>query len=154
MAENFKLLESEKVNLDNFLEFVNKEASAEDKQFLDELLKLIGEEQLENRARAYYGNSSLIATVKRIYRNAIEAEKVDAERKPGYQERDQENLVNRIKSLDYSFDARVDKEIFLDRLKNYANIDNSYRRPVYSELLGLENDFEETKNIVEEIYSS
>jgi hypothetical protein len=153
-AENFKLLESEKENWDNFLEFVNEEASAEDKQYLDELLKLIGEEQLENRARAYYGNSSLIATVKRIYRNAIEAEKVDAERKPGYQERDQENLVNRIKSLDYSFDARVDKEIFLDRLKNYANIDNSYRRPIYSELLGLDGDFAETKNTVEEIYST
>ena len=153
-AENFKLLESEKENWDNFLEFVNKEASAEDKQYLEELLKLIGEEQLENRARAYYGNSSLIANVKRIYRNAIEAEKVDAERKPGYQERDQENLLNRIKSLDYSFDARVDKEIFLDRLKNYANIDNSYRRPIYSELLGLDGDFAETKNTVEEIYST
>ena len=117
-------------------------------------MKLVGEEQLESRARTYYGNSTLIATVKRIYRNAVEAEKVDSERKPGYQERDQENLVNRIKSLNYSFDARVDKEIFLDRLKNYANIDNSYRRPVYSELLGLESDIEETKNIVEEIYSS
>ena len=153
-AENFKLLESEKKNWDNFLRFVDKEASNEDKQYLEELLKLIGEEQLENRARAYYGNSSLITTVKRIYRNAIEAEKVDSERKPGYQERDQENLVNRIKSLDYSFDARVDKEIFIDRLKNYANIDNSFRRPVYSELLGLDSDFEETKNIVDEIYSS
>jgi hypothetical protein len=153
-AKNFKLLESEKENWNNFLRFVDKEASSEDKQYLEELLKLVDEEQLESRARSYYGNSTLIATVKRIYRNAIEAEKVDSERKPGYQERDQENLVNRIKSLNYSFDARVDKEIFLDRLKNYANIDNSYRRPVYSELLGLDGDFVETKNIVEEIYSS
>lgn len=153
-AKNFKLLESEKENWNNFLRFVDKEASSEDKQYLEELLKLFGEEQLESRARSYYGNSTLIATVKRIYRNAIEAEKADSERKPGYQERDQENLVNRIKSLNYSFDARVDKEIFLDRLKNYANIDNSYRRPVYSELLSLDSDFEETKNIVEEIYSS
>ena len=79
--------------------FVDKEASSEDKHYLEELLKLIGEEQLENKARSYYGNSTLIATVKRIYRNAIEAKKIDSERKPGYQERDQENLVNRIKSL-------------------------------------------------------
>ena len=153
-AKNFKLLESEKENWNNFLRFVDKEASSEDKQYLEELLKLVGEEQLESRARTYYGNSTLIATVKRIYRNAVEAKKVDSERKPGYQERDQENLVNRIKSLNYSFDARVDKEIFLDRLKNYANIDNSYRRPIYSELLGLDSDFVETKNIVGEIYSS
>ena len=153
-AKNFKLLETEKENWNNFLGFVDKEASSADKQYLEELLRLVGEEQLESRAETYYGNSTLIATVKRIYRNAVEAEKVDSERKPGYQERDQENLVNRIKSLNYSFDARVDKEIFLDRLKNYANIDNSYRRPLYSELLGLESDFEETKNIVEEIYSS
>ena len=153
-AKNFKLLESEKENWNNFLRFVDKEVSSEDKQYLEELLKLISEEQLESRSRSYYGNSTLIATVKRIYRNAVEAKKVDSQRKPGYQERDQENLVNRVKSLNYSFDARVDKEIFLDRLKNYANIDNSYRRPVYSELLGLDSNFAETKNIVGEIYSS
>ena len=128
----------EKIGI-TFFGFVDKEASFEDKQYLEELLKLVGEEQLESRARSYYGNSTLIANVKRIYRNAVEAEKIDSERKPGYQERDQENLMNRIKSLNYSFDARVDKEIFLDRLKNYANIDNSYRRPVYAELLGLDS---------------
>ena len=82
-AKNFKLLESEKENWNNFLRFVDKEASSEDKQYLEELLKLIGEEQLESRARSYYGNSTLIATVKRIYRNAVEAKKIDSERKPG-----------------------------------------------------------------------
>ena len=86
-AKNFKLLEIEKENWNNFLRFVDKEASSEDKQYLEELLKLVGEEQLESRARSYYGNSTLIATVKRLYRNAVEAEKVDSERKPRYQER-------------------------------------------------------------------
>ena len=153
-AKNFKLLESEKVNWNNFLEYVEEAASIDDKKYLEALLKLINEEQLEAPARAYYGNSTLIAQVKRIYRNAVERKKVDSDRKPGFQERDQENLVNRIKSLDYSFDARIDKEIFIDRLKNYADIDKLYRRPTYSKLLNLDGDFEESKNIVEEIYST
>jgi hypothetical protein len=153
-AKNFKLLESEKVNWNNFLEYVEEAASIDDKKYLEELLKLINEEQLEAPARAYYGNSTLIAQAKRIYRNAVERKKVDSDRKPGFQERDQENLVNRIKSLDYSFDARIDKEIFIDRLKNYAYIDKLYRRPTYSKLLNLDGDFEESKNIVEEIYST
>lgn len=153
-AENFKLLESEKYNWDNFLKYVEESASVDDKKYLEELLKLIDEEQLENRARAYYGNSTLIAQAKRIYRNAVESKKIDSDRKPGFQQRDQENIVNRIKSLNYSFDARIDKEIFIDRLKNYANIEKSYRRPVYSELLNLDGNFEESKNIVEEIYST
>ena len=153
-AKNFKLLESEKVNWNNFLEYVEEAASIDDKKYLEELLKLINEEQLETPARAYYGNSTLIAQAKRIYRNAVERKKVDSDRKPGFQERDQENLVNRIKSLDYSFDARIDKEIFIDRLKNYAYIDKLYRRPTYSKLLNLDGDFEESKNIVEEIYST
>lgn len=153
-AKDFKLLESEKVNWNNFLEFVEEDASIDDKKYLEALLELIDEEQLETPARAYYGNSTLISQAKRIYRNAVERKKVDSDRKPGFQERDQENLVNRIKSLDYSFDARIDKEIFIDRLKNYADIDKLYRRPIYSKLLNLDGDFEESKNIVEEIYST
>ena len=94
-AKNFKLLESEKVNWNNFLEYVEEAASIDDKKYLEELLKLINEEQLETPARAYYGNSTLIAQAKRIYRNAVERKKVDSDRKPGFQERDQEKTRGR-----------------------------------------------------------
>ena len=153
-AENFKLLISEESNWKSFLKFVEKEASKTEKDYLDALLNLVDEEQKESLARSYYGNSVLISQAKRLYRNAVEKEKIDSERKPGYQERDQEGIMNRIKSLDYSFDLKVDKAIFTDRLSVYSKIDSSLRRPIYSELLKLDGNLNKTNQAVDEIYSS
>ena len=141
-AENFKLLITEESNWKSFLKFVEKEASKNEKDYLDALLNLVDEQQKESLARSYYGNSVLISQAKRLYRNAVEKEKIDSERKPGYQERDQERIMNRIKSLDYSFDLKVDKAIFTDRLSVYAKIEPSLRRPTYSKLLKLDSGLE------------
>ena len=115
---------------------------------------MVDEQQKESLARSYYGNSVLISQAKRLYRNAVEKEKIDSERKPGYQERDQEKIMNRIKSLDYSFDLKVDKAIFTDRLSVYAKIEPSLRRPTYSKLLKLDSGLNEMNQAVDEIYSS
>ena len=153
-ANNFKLIESEKIKWRNFLDFVEKDASETDKNYLSELLNLIDEDQQKSLARSYYGNSALISQAKRIYRNAVEREKIDAERKPGYQDRDQERIINRIKSLDYSFDPRVDRAIFKDRLIVYSGFDSSLRRATYSKLLRLDESKEIILSKVDEIYST
>ena len=153
-ANNFKLIESEKIKWRNFLDFVEKDASETDKNYLSELLNLIDEDQQKSLARSYYGNSALISQAKRIYRNAVEREKIDAERKPGYQDRDQERIINRIKSLDYSFDPRVDRAIFEDRLIVYSGFDSSLRRAIYSKLLKLDEPKEIILSKVNEIYST
>ena len=153
-ANNFKLIESEKIKWRNFLDFVEKDASETDKNYLSELLNLIDEDQQKSLARSYYGNSALISQAKRIYRNAVEREKIDAERKPGYQDRDQERIINRIKSLDYSFDPRVDRAIFEDRLIVYSGFDSSLRRATYSKLLRLDESKEIIISKVDEIYST
>ena len=153
-ADNFRLLISEESNWNSFLEFVEKEASKTEKDYLDALLNLIKEQQKESLARSYYGNSVLISQAKRLYRNAVEKEKIDSERKPGYQERDQEGIMNRIKSLDYSFDLKIDKLIFKDRLSVYSKIEPSLRRPIYSELLKLNSGLSKMNQAIDEIYSS
>ncbi len=153
-ANNFKLIESEKIKWRNFLDFVEKDASETDKNYLSELLNLINEDQQKSLARSYYGNSALISQAKRIYRNAVEREKIDSERKPGYQDRDQERIINRIKSLDYSFDPRVDRAIFKDRLIVYSGFDSSLRRATYSKLLSLDESKEIILSKVDEIYST
>ena len=153
-ANNFKLIESEKIKWRNFLDFVEKDASETDKNYLSELLNLIDEDQQKSLARSYYGNSALISQAKRIYRNAVEREKIDAERKPGYQDRAQERIINRIKSLDYSFDPRVDRAIFEDRLIVYSGFDSSLRRATYSKLLRLDESKEIILSKVDEIYST
>ena len=153
-ANNFKLLTTEKIKWNKFLDFVDDKASDIDKNYLNELFNLINEDQEKAIAARYYGNSSLISQAKIIYRNAVEKEKIDAERKPGYQDRDQERIINRIKSLDFSFDSRVDKAIFKDRLMAYAAIDSSLRRSTYSRLLKLDESSELAQSKVDEIYST
>ena len=153
-AENFKLLESEEINWINFIDFVENSASETDKAYLNELLALIDQEQKKNIARSYFGNSSLISQAQRIYRNAVERESIDSERKSGYQERDQERIANRIKALDYSYDHEVDRVIFLDRLMTYKNFDKSYRRATYSKLLRLDENEEVVTQRVNEIYKT
>ena len=153
-AKNFNLLEIEKENWEQFLKFVNSNGSKIELSLLEELLDLIDESLNENLARRYYGNSTLISMAQRIYRNAVEQGKPDQERKQGYQERDQERIRNGIKRMDYSFDGRVDKAIFLDRLSSYSNFDAKLRRPDYSKNLLLDDNFELTKKKVSELYSS
>ena len=153
-AENFKLLESEEINWINFIGFVESSASETDKAYLNELLVLIDQEQKKNIARSYFGNSALISQAQRIYRNAVERESIDSERKSGYQERDQEGIANRIKALDYAYDHEVDRVIFLDRLMTYKNFDKSYRRATYSKLLRLDENEEVVTQRVNEIYKT
>lgn len=153
-AENFKLLESEEINWINFIGFVESSANETDKAYLNELLALIDQEQKKNIARSYFGNSALISQAQRIYRNAVERESIDSERKSGYQERDQEGIANRIKALDYSYDHEVDRVIFLDRLMTYKNFDKSYRRGTYSKLLRLDENEEVVTQRVNEIYKT
>ena len=153
-AKNFNLLEMEKENWEQFLKFANSNGSKTELSLLEELLDLIDESLDENLARRYYGNSTLISMAQRIYRNAVEQGKPDQERKQGYQERDQERIRNGIKRMDYSFDSRVDKAIFLDRLSSYSNFDAKLRRPDYSKNLLLDDNFELTKKKVSELYSS
>ena len=153
-AKNFKLIESENIKWQNFLDYVENKSSKTDKSFFYELIDLIDQEQQKAISRRYYGSSSLISQAKRIYRNAFEREKADSERKPGYQERDQERITNRIKRLDYSFDYRVDQAIFLDRLLTYKTFDASLRRPTYSNLLGLDKSEKIILSKVDEIYST
>ena len=153
-AKNFNLLEIEKENWKQFLKFANSNGSKNELSLLEELLGLIDESLNENLARRYYGNSTLISMAQRIYRNAVEQGKPDQERKQGYQERDQERIRNGIKRMDYSFDSRVDKAIFLDRLISYSNFEAKLRRPDYSKNLLLDDDFELTKKKVSELYSS
>ena len=153
-AKNFNLLETERENWEEFLKFVDSNGSKSEFKLFKELLDLIDASLDENLARRYYGNSNLISMAQRLYRNAVEQEKSDSERKQGYQERDQERINNAIKRMDYSFDSRVDEAIFIDRLKNYRDLRKDLRRPDYSKNLLLDNNFEVTKKKVSSIYSS
>ena len=63
----------------------------------------------------------LTGTAMRLYRNAIEQDKPDAEREPGYQERDAARIRGGMEALDKRFDPAVDKALTALRLQRYAS---------------------------------
>ncbi len=101
-----------------------------------------------------FGGSTLIDFAYYLIRNSEERAKADNLRKSGFQERDQTNIKNRIKHLNNSFNIRVDRELFLANLNQYKTFNSELRRPVYSELLGLNEGTETMLSKVSEIYST
>src|SRR5690606_6567197 len=74
---------------------------------------LAADEATRERDRWFPGVASggLTGTAVRLYRNAIEQARPDAERESGYQERDAARLEGGMKSMDKRYDANVDKAL-------------------------------------------
>ena len=152
-AKNFNLLKQEKQNWNKFLEFIETNGSSIEQDALDTLLEITNEVNSESVTNLYYGGSTLLSTAASLYRHAYEKTKPNNEREPGYQERDYERLVNRMRSMEYRFDAEVDKGIFLFRLNRYREVDSKDRRAVFSSALRLDESYEDTTNVVDAMYS-
>ena len=153
-AKNFNVLQREKENWAQFEKFVVANASSSDKAYLEELLAIVDKDIANTEPNRYFGGSTLIDYAYYLIRNAEESLKQDDMRKSGFQERDQSNIKNRIKYLDNSFNIRVDKQLFLANLEKYRTFDSDLRRPIYSELLSLDDAKEATLDKVDTIYST
>ena len=153
-AKNFNVLEREKENWAQFQKFVEANASSQDKVYLDELLAIVDKDIANSEPNRYFGGSTLIDFAYYLMRNAEESLKQDDLRKSGFQERDQSNIKNRIKYLNNSFNLRVDKQLFLANLEKYRTFSSDLRRPIYSELLSLDENSEATLSKVDTIYST
>ena len=153
-AKNFNVLEREKDNWAQFQKFVEANASSQDKVYLDELLAIVDKDIANSEPNRYFGGSTLIDFAYYLIRNAEESLKQDDLRKSGFQERDQSNIKNRIKYLNNSFNIRVDKQLFLANLEKYRTFSSDLRRPIYSELLSLDENSEATLSKVDTIYST
>jgi len=90
------------------------------------------------------GRSAMLSTARTLYRYAKEREKPDAEREPGYQERDHPFIKQRLEALDRRFDPGVDQAIWLTFLKNYAEkVPDSQRVTALDNQLGLASVWDE-----------
>lgn len=87
-----------------------------------ESLKAFGELELVIRERQVFGrqeqairaltNSQAWGAAYEIYRWALESQRPDSAREPGYQERDRENFHNRLARLDRRFAPEVDRNLW------------------------------------------
>ncbi|WP_095497152.1 S46 family peptidase [Paraferrimonas haliotis] len=89
-----------------------------------QLEKLLADKRERQQTNLFFDNaqnSAMLKTAANLYRWAIEQQKPDAEREPGFQQRDEKMFVARLKRLDTSYDASMDKALWLMELEAYQN---------------------------------
>ncbi len=80
----------------------------------------------------------LTGSALRLYRNAIEQAKPDAERESGYQARDAARIEGGLRELDRRYDPRVDQALMAMRLQRYAaQVPAAQRVPELDQWLGI-----------------
>ena len=122
-------------------------AADTDRASLGEAIKRLDElaqESADERRRTLWydqaKNSQLLNTAQRLYRLARERQKPDAEREPGYQERDMTFIRQRLNLLNRRYDASVDKAEWTYTLGGYLAQAETMRFAVLDKALGLNSD--------------
>ncbi|MEL6753281.1 MAG: S46 family peptidase [Pseudomonadota bacterium] len=115
--------------------------------YLDSIAQLdrVSEQIAAADRRAYWYDQvrrpQLLRSAQRLYHLAKEREKPDAEREPGYQERDMAFFRQSLEALERRFDPEVDQAEWLLFLEGYHEQPMAARVSAYDRALGLQDDF-------------
>ncbi len=103
-------------------------------------LQKINEQARVTRERDLYlgqiGNQGLFGQIRQLHRLAVERVKPNAERAPGFQDRDLPRIESGIQQLERRFDARMEKPMMAYFLNLYAKLPADQRVKVLDALIG------------------
>ncbi|WP_298301899.1 S46 family peptidase [uncultured Erythrobacter sp.] len=119
------------------------EARADYAPAIEALSELSVESATASRTNFWYNNATrpaLLSAAQRLYRLSKERELPDAEREPGYQERDMTFFRQGLQALDRRYDARVDQSEWTLFLTGYLGQPAEERVAVFDQALGLTAD--------------
>jgi len=85
------------------------------------------------------GGSSMLSTARRLYRLSRERENEDADREPGYQERDMVPFKQRLQRMDRRYHPDVDMALWTYYLEEYQKLPADQRVQEFDRFLGLED---------------
>ena len=105
--------------------------------------------------RSYMGYATLPSAAHRLYRLAMEKQKPDAEREPGYQERDLRRLRQSMQAISRRFDETVDKATLSYLLSRYAELPEQYRSQATDSFFGISSNIDraQVEQVIEESYA-
>jgi len=109
---------------------------------ISDLDKLSQESAQAYRKQYWYTHvtrPSLLSAAKRLYRLAKENEMPDAEREPGYQQRDLTFFTQSMRAIDRRYDPKVDKAEWLVFLEGYQAQPASQKVDLFDKLLDLDS---------------
>jgi len=104
---------------------------------------------------SYMSYATLPSTAARLYRFAIEREKPDAEREPGYQDRDLSRFQQSMRVISRRYDEQVDKATLSYMLARYAELPEQYRLQSLDSFYRIADNFDRGKveQIIEDTYN-
>jgi hypothetical protein len=94
------------------------------------------------------GRGQLLGAARTLYRWSKEREKADADREPGFQDRDRRLVTERLTQIERRFDPRVDRRLFEAALVQYRLLPADERNPALDsglERIGLDRLYADTK---------
>ncbi|MEM9262657.1 MAG: S46 family peptidase, partial [Pseudomonadota bacterium] len=92
-----------------------------------------------------YNNATrpqLLSAAQRLYRLALERQKPDAEREPGFQDRDMTFFAESLRRIDRRYDASVDKAVWELFLDSYVDQPAEQRIAAFDATLGIKDGFD------------
>ena len=105
--------------------------------------------------RSYMGYATLPSAAHRLYRLAMEKQKPDAQREPGYQERDLRRLRQSMQAITRRFDETVDKATLSYLLSRYAELPEQYRSQETDSFFGISRNIDQGQvdQVIENSYA-
>ncbi|WP_027168838.1 S46 family peptidase [Mesorhizobium sp. WSM3224] len=86
--------------------------------------------------QALLGRAQMLSSARMLYRWVKEQEKPDAARESGFQDRDRNEIVDRLTQFDYEYLAVVDRKLFEAALEEYRRLDAKDRDTAFETALG------------------
>lgn len=130
---------------------LNPARAAELKPVIDALDAVAAESADARLVAARYGllnRGQLLSAARTIYRWSQEQAKPDAEREPGFQERDRRLVTERLTQIERRFDPRVDRKLFEAALAEYRTLAPASRNTAFDRQLektGLDRLYADTR---------
>jgi hypothetical protein len=115
---------------------------------LEQLSALINEThqtQARDLVLAYMYYTALPDAATDLYRLAVEKQKPDAERKPGFQNRDMTKFKQAIQRVSRRYDPNIEKAMLLYLLERYAEIPSEQRIPALDKSFAIGEAFDKKK---------
>lgn len=136
----------------------NTQRNAEYGPALRELAQVIEAEQAVQERDLildYLRYAALPSIAENLYRLAIEKQKPDEEREPGYQERDISQFRQSVQRLSRRYDEQVDKAILTYLLTRYAQLPKAQRVDAVDDFYGLDESLDPAalRQRIEELYA-
>lgn len=108
---------------------------------LDALVKQGQQHQQRDLLLGYIKRTNMLPTAQKLLRLAHENLKPNAEREPGYQERDMTRLSQRMERIDRRYDPVVDAAVLLHFLEQYAELPSNERIAEIDQAFDMEDGF-------------